>query len=183
MNQQEQTNIISADPFLQTFFLINNLYNQQIFQYMNSQVQCVPKVECREENTKILEDSNNDKKIQQHYYITSNQNQPLVRTSKGVINKGYTHRNDVDTSQRVNGHWSQQEHQMYLQFVNDHQDILKSKYDKKSKKIFKLMSQSIFTRTATQCRSHHQKFNPLQKSKRKEKNNLRPIPTVITQEN
>ncbi|CAD8074302.1 unnamed protein product [Paramecium primaurelia] len=70
---------------------------------------------------------------------------------------------------KLNGHWTQQEHELYLEFIKNHFDILKSQYDKKSKKIFKMMSQFILTRTATQCRSHHQKFNPLQQIKRKKK--------------
>ena len=47
------------------------------------------------------------------------------------------------------GHWSKEEHEQYLEFVNNHYDILKSKYDKKSKKIFKLMSKHIPSRTPT----------------------------------
>ncbi|CAD8125358.1 unnamed protein product [Paramecium sonneborni] len=67
------------------------------------------------------------------------------------------------------GHWSKEEHELYLEFIDTHYDILKSKYDKKSKKIFKMMSQYISSRNPTQCRSHHQKFNPLQQNKRKKK--------------
>ncbi|CAK87224.1 unnamed protein product (macronuclear) [Paramecium tetraurelia] len=86
---------------------------------------------------------------------------------------------EEDSQTRANGHWTQQEHLQYLEFVRNHESILKSKYDKKSKKIFKLMSQFIPTRTATQCRSHHQKFNPLNKGKKKLKQVFRQIPTVI----
>ncbi|CAK91715.1 unnamed protein product (macronuclear) [Paramecium tetraurelia] len=71
------------------------------------------------------------------------------------------------------GHWTKEEHGLYLEFVNNHFDILKSKYAKKSKRIFKLMSQFIPSRTPTQCRSHHQKFNPLQSSLKK--NNLKQM--------
>ncbi|CAD8192608.1 unnamed protein product [Paramecium octaurelia] len=181
MNFQEQSNIISGDYFLQTFFLINNLYNQQIFQYMNSLVDCAPKVEYKEENTKICGDQNTDRKIQKPYQVIKNQ--PVARKNLEILNKTHTRSDDEDSSSRVNGHWSKHEHQLYLQFVNDHEAILRSKYDKKSKKIFKLMSQCILTRTATQCRSHHQKFNPLQKGKRKARNLVRAIPCVISQEN
>lgn len=55
---------------------------------------------------------------------------------------------EEDSEPRVNGiiikyligHWTKNEHLMYLEFVRNHEPILKSKYDKKSKKIFKLMS-------------------------------------------
>ena len=65
--------------------------------------------------------------------------------------------NDEESQPRVNGtfkiiylgHWTKQEHLSYLDFVRNHESILRSKYDKKSKKIFKLMSQFIPTRTAT----------------------------------
>ncbi|CAK70278.1 unnamed protein product (macronuclear) [Paramecium tetraurelia] len=52
------------------------------------------------------------------------------------------------------GHWTQEEHQKYLKFLEDHAHI------KKNNKIFKPMSDVIGTRSPSQCRSHHQKFNP-----------------------
>ncbi|CAD8194374.1 unnamed protein product [Paramecium pentaurelia] len=183
MNFEEQMNLINGNPLLQTFFLNNLLYNPQIFQYMISQMQYIPRVDLREENTKTYDDQNSDRKIQKQEKLTQNSKQLLVGIDTELPHKGNSHSEEEESSSRVNGHWSKQEHQLYLQFVNDHEDILRSKYDKKSKKIFKLMSQCILTRTATQCRSHHQKFNPLQKSKRKGKGFVRPIPSVIIQEN
>ncbi|CAD8062772.1 unnamed protein product [Paramecium sonneborni] len=53
------------------------------------------------------------------------------------------------------GHWTPEEHQKYLRFLQDHTDI------KKNNKIFKSMSDVVGTRSPSQCRSHHQKFNPL----------------------
>ncbi|CAK91827.1 unnamed protein product (macronuclear) [Paramecium tetraurelia] len=176
-------NLINGNPLFQTLFLNNLLYNPQIFQYMISQMQYIPRVDLRGENTKTQEDQNSDRKIQKQEKLTQNSKQLLVGSETDQPPKGNTDSDDEESSSRVNGHWSKLEHQLYLQFVNDHEEILRSKYDKKSKKIFKLMSQCILTRTATQCRSHHQKFNPLQKSKRKGKSFVRPIPSVIIQEN
>ncbi|CAD8057473.1 unnamed protein product [Paramecium sonneborni] len=52
------------------------------------------------------------------------------------------------------GHWTKDEHEKYLQFLED------NSYMKKNNKIFKPMSEIIGTRSPSQCRSHHQKFNP-----------------------
>ncbi|CAD8197574.1 unnamed protein product [Paramecium octaurelia] len=79
---------------------------------------------------------------------------------------------EQDSQGRGNGHWTSQEHLQYLNFVKSYESLLKSKYEKKSKKIFKLMSEFIPTRTSTQCRSHHQKFNPLIKGKKKFKSSF-----------
>ncbi|KAM3143156.1 hypothetical protein pb186bvf_004742 [Paramecium bursaria] len=63
------------------------------------------------------------------------------------------------------GHWTPEEHQVYVQFLEDHLNI----GNRKNNKIFKLMSETIGTRSPSQCRqfliiidfrSHHQKFNP-----------------------
>ncbi|CAD8112510.1 unnamed protein product [Paramecium sonneborni] len=58
------------------------------------------------------------------------------------------------------GHWSESEHQTYIDFLNIHRSVMESQDQKKTSKIFKLMSETIGTRSPSQCRSHHQKFNP-----------------------
>ncbi|CAD8058873.1 unnamed protein product [Paramecium sonneborni] len=62
--------------------------------------------------------------------------------------------------QQSTGHWSEQEHKTYLNFLNVHRSVMESSDQKKTSKIFKLMSETIGTRSPSQCRSHHQKFNP-----------------------
>ncbi|CAD8150370.1 unnamed protein product [Paramecium pentaurelia] len=52
------------------------------------------------------------------------------------------------------GHWTKDEHEKYLKFLEDNTLM------KKNNKIFKPMSEIIGTRSPSQCRSHHQKFNP-----------------------
>ncbi|CAD8140646.1 unnamed protein product [Paramecium pentaurelia] len=52
------------------------------------------------------------------------------------------------------GHWTNEEHEKYLKFLEDNTLM------KKNNKIFKPMSEIIGTRSPSQCRSHHQKFNP-----------------------
>ncbi|CAD8117975.1 unnamed protein product [Paramecium sonneborni] len=183
MNFEELMNPLNGNLMLQRVLLFNMLYQQQQIQSMISQEHCVPRVDLREENTKTQDDSNCNGNIQQQDQLTKNIKQSLVGAYTDQPLRVNSHLEDDDSSSRVNGHWSKSEHQLYLKFVNEHEDILRSKYDKKSKKIFKMMSQYIITRTATQCRSHHQKFNPLQKSKRKGKSFVRPIPSVIIQEN
>ncbi|CAD8162934.1 unnamed protein product [Paramecium octaurelia] len=58
------------------------------------------------------------------------------------------------------GHWSTDEHSTYIQFLQQYENIMASSMMKKTSKIFKQMSELIGTRTPSQCRSHHQKFNP-----------------------
>ncbi|CAK82355.1 unnamed protein product (macronuclear) [Paramecium tetraurelia] len=59
-----------------------------------------------------------------------------------------------------NGHWTQKEHNLYLQFIETNKAIMMKSHQKKQEKIFKQMSLVIKTRSPSQCRSHHQKFNP-----------------------
>ncbi|CAD8082810.1 unnamed protein product [Paramecium primaurelia] len=58
------------------------------------------------------------------------------------------------------GHWSTFEHTTYVNFLSQYENIMNSSMMKKTSKIFKQMSELIGTRTPSQCRSHHQKFNP-----------------------
>ncbi|CAK82114.1 unnamed protein product (macronuclear) [Paramecium tetraurelia] len=64
-------------------------------------------------------------------------------------------KSDSLSPRKNNGHWTKEEHEKYLQFLEDHAHL------KKNNKIFKPMSEIIGTRSPSQCRSHHQKFNPL----------------------
>ncbi|CAD8050923.1 unnamed protein product [Paramecium primaurelia] len=67
------------------------------------------------------------------------------------------------------GHWDDNEHSIYLEFLQNSRGPNNSY--KKGYPLFKQMSEFIGTRSPSQCRSHHQKFNPysqlIQKSKRK----------------
>ncbi|CAK82235.1 unnamed protein product (macronuclear) [Paramecium tetraurelia] len=86
--------------------------------------------------------------------------------NSGPLNQEYleltiNHPKQQDISNSTNakqGHWSQEEHQQYVQF------LLRAKgsgdSQRKGQPLFKRMSQIIGTRTPSQCRSHHQKFNP-----------------------
>ncbi|CAD8138204.1 unnamed protein product [Paramecium octaurelia] len=61
---------------------------------------------------------------------------------------------DSPTHKKNVGHWTKEEHEKYLKFLEDNTQM------KKNNKIFKPMSEIIGTRSPSQCRSHHQKFNP-----------------------
>ncbi|CAD8058705.1 unnamed protein product [Paramecium sonneborni] len=86
--------------------------------------------------------------------------------NSGTLNQEYlelmiNHSKQQDISNNTNvkqGHWSQEEHQQYVQFLLR----VKGSGDtqRKGQPLFKRMSQIIGTRTPSQCRSHHQKFNP-----------------------
>ncbi|CAD8066600.1 unnamed protein product [Paramecium primaurelia] len=59
------------------------------------------------------------------------------------------------------GHWTPEEHQIYEEFLEKHHaTTMQNQQNRKNNKIFKLMSEIIGTRSPSQCRSHHQKFNP-----------------------
>ncbi|CAD8124230.1 unnamed protein product [Paramecium sonneborni] len=58
------------------------------------------------------------------------------------------------------GHWTNKEQRLYQQFIEDHKEIMSDSDQKKMQKIFKQMSDFIKSRSASQCRSHHQKFDP-----------------------
>ncbi|CAK80539.1 unnamed protein product (macronuclear) [Paramecium tetraurelia] len=60
------------------------------------------------------------------------------------------------------GHWTQKEHRLYLQFIETNKEIMMKSDMKKQEKIFKQMSIVIKSRSPSQCRSHHQKFNPFE---------------------
>jgi adenylate kinase family enzyme len=56
------------------------------------------------------------------------------------------------------GKWSSREQRLYIQFLQENSLEIETKLSRKANKIFKKMSQVIKTRTADQCRSHHQKI-------------------------
>ncbi|CAD8077783.1 unnamed protein product [Paramecium sonneborni] len=74
---------------------------------------------------------------------------PIKKTRRKNVRKTYN-----------NGHWTQKEHRLYLQFIETNKEIMMKSDMKKQEKIFKQMSLVIKTRSPSQCRSHHQKFNP-----------------------
>lgn len=57
----------------------------------------------------------------------------------------------------VTGIWRVEEAEQYLEFVRDHQELLTASNTRRMK-AFKVMAEVITTRTALQCRSHHQKM-------------------------
>ncbi|CAD8085677.1 unnamed protein product [Paramecium sonneborni] len=103
-------------------------------------------------------------------------NAALLNQFQGVENINYSQTKDLGDNkikrkhikkshnpQFNNGHWSAQEHQVYLTFLLQHREVMESSELKKTNKIFKLMSDIIKSRSPSQCRSHHQKFNPYSK--------------------
>ncbi|CAD8112135.1 unnamed protein product [Paramecium sonneborni] len=85
--------------------------------------------------------------------------QPIQPISTIPLRRKNKKRQILNPTQNT-GHWSQQEHQTYLDFLQQHKEIMESQDQKKSNKIFKQMSDIIGSRSPSQCRSHHQKFNP-----------------------
>ncbi|CAD8058100.1 unnamed protein product [Paramecium sonneborni] len=84
--------------------------------------------------------------------------------------------NSQEISQNNNirqGHWTTAEHQLYLDFLYQSQDLIESSQNSKGQRLFKKMSQVIGTRSPSQCRSHHQKFNPFNQQMIKRKKNIK----------
>ncbi|CAD8092977.1 unnamed protein product [Paramecium sonneborni] len=81
--------------------------------------------------------------------------------SKQILKSNKSNQTKKARKENINtGHWSAVEHTIYVNFLSQYENIMNSSMMKKTSKIFKQMSELIGTRTPSQCRSHHQKFNP-----------------------
>ncbi|CAD8118661.1 unnamed protein product [Paramecium sonneborni] len=178
MNPDLMYNLYSPGQYYNPFYY---LQQQQIIQnlMLQQQTTTIPLLQYKYEAPFILSNGITQQQIESPNITNNAQNNHTTEVNFGQEEKCLL--NDDESQSRVNGHWTKQEHLTYLEFVRNHESILKSKYDKKSKKIFKLMSQFIPTRTATQCRSHHQKFNPLAKGKKKNRSTNKQLSTVSHQ--
>lgn len=56
------------------------------------------------------------------------------------------------------GKWTREEQRAYIQFIRENMAEMETKLMRKSRKVFLNMSKLVRTRTADQCRSHHQKI-------------------------
>lgn len=56
------------------------------------------------------------------------------------------------------GKWTPSEQRLYIQFLKEHMEDMGNKVARKSNKVFLKMSKLVKTRSADQCRSHHQKI-------------------------
>ncbi|CAD8114940.1 unnamed protein product [Paramecium sonneborni] len=176
MNPDLMCNYYPPGQYYNPFYYVPQ---QQIIQYLLFQQQATTMTvpQYKYEAPFILNNGITQKQIESPNITKTPQNNHQTEVDFGQEEQCVL--NDDDSQSRINGHWTKQEHLLYLEFVKNHESILRSKYDKKSKKIFKLMSHFIPSRTATQCRSHHQKFNPLAKGKKKSRQMNKQIPTVI----
>lgn len=81
---------------------------------------------------------------------------PLIEL-RGPSRKGRKPQGEGAFSQR-SGHWDEEENRKYFLFLTVHHNNFERKNLRRSEKIFKVMSRYLGTRTADQCRSHHQKM-------------------------
>ncbi|CAD8174725.1 unnamed protein product [Paramecium pentaurelia] len=84
----------------------------------------------------------------------------IIQGDQDGLQKRKNKKRVITNPSQQTGHWSESEHQTYIDFLNMHRSVMESQDQKKTSKIFKLMSETIGTRSPSQCRSHHQKFNP-----------------------
>ncbi|KAM3131291.1 hypothetical protein pb186bvf_016609 [Paramecium bursaria] len=80
--------------------------------------------------------------------MPTSHNEELVGNIKKIIEK------------QSKGHWKLKEQRLYKKFIENNIELLTRPNIKKKSKFFNLMSEAIKTRSASQCRSHHQKFYP-----------------------
>ncbi|CAK61735.1 unnamed protein product (macronuclear) [Paramecium tetraurelia] len=107
-------------------------------------------------------------------------------SKKSQVTKKKISKEQPQDVKKNQGHWSTQEHLIYVEFLKQHQNTtMQNQQNRKNNKIFKLMSMTIGTRSPSQCRSHHQKFNPftLAGQKRNKKNKKRINAENITYAN
>lgn len=69
------------------------------------------------------------------------------------------------------GRWNYDEQLLYLEFTKDNAFALENKENRRSSKIFKQMAKVVISRSADQCRSHHQKMEKKHGS----------VPNILTQ--
>lgn len=73
--------------------------------------------------------------------------------------------------------WTKEESKLYEQFVQENRAIFNDPNSKRITKVFIFMSNFIKTKTASQCRSHHQKF--YKKIEQKSDSNIDQIQNVV----
>jgi hypothetical protein len=69
----------------------------------------------------------------------------------------FTFRRSTPDEEEGRGKWSATEQRHYVSFLENNLSEMKSRAARKSQKVFLQMSRLVRTRTAEQCRSHHQK--------------------------
>ncbi|CAD8154722.1 unnamed protein product [Paramecium octaurelia] len=124
------------------------------FQFLTLQQWSQQQVMSDVQSTIKVEDGLDEQRIESKSTIQSveqnqNQKKQIKKTRKKNSKKMYN-----------NGHWTKKEHRLYLQFIETNKEIMMKSDMKKQEKIFKQMSIVIKSRSPSQCRSHHQKFNP-----------------------
>lgn len=65
--------------------------------------------------------------------------------------------NEIEERKFATGHWTPRETELYVKYLVRYLGRTNSSKLRKSRKIFKTMSESVGTRSPNQCRSHHQK--------------------------
>lgn len=89
--------------------------------------------------------------------VSSDSSSHPRKDQRASTKKARKHHGESHSSQR-SGHWDEIENRKYFVFLQDHHTNFERKNLRRSEKIFKVMSRYLGTRTADQCRSHHQKM-------------------------
>ncbi|CAD8166646.1 unnamed protein product [Paramecium pentaurelia] len=79
-------------------------------------------------------------------------NQEGIQDDQNDQQKRKNRKRVISNPNQQTGHWNEQEHQTYIDFLNMHRSVMESQDQKKASKIFKLMSETIGTRSPSQCR-------------------------------
>jgi hypothetical protein len=85
-----------------------------------------------------------DKEIKFTHRLSLNQKK-VIRRARELVGKN-------------KGRWSLEEHKKYYDFIKTNRNLLLKNDRRRFNKVFMVMSNYVKTRTADQCRTHHQKL-------------------------
>ncbi|KAM3131289.1 hypothetical protein pb186bvf_016607 [Paramecium bursaria] len=133
------------NPF-QNHFQYQYVNPYQLYYYQQNDQEAI------EKNPKI------ENQIKEEYQ----QSQPQQKQQEDVVTNRYIQKKRTKRKYKKfynQGVWTQKEHKLYLAFIKDNIDIILQPDLKRHYQVFKQISRMVRSRTAAQCRSHHQKFD------------------------
>jgi len=82
----------------------------------------------------------------------------IAHFSQPIFKKPLNPQSIVIDSAEGKGKWTVSEQKCYIKFIQANMEEMRCRIKRKSEKVFLQMSKLVKTRSADQCRSHHQKI-------------------------
>ncbi|CAD8179740.1 unnamed protein product [Paramecium octaurelia] len=139
------------------FQRINNCFQQPQIHYQQN---IIKKTQIIEKCSETLHGSLQNEQIDTPSIVDNHQSLLSKKPETIIILNKKKKKKSKKSKNFKKGHWTNKEHRLYQQFIENNQEIMSDSDQKKMKQIFKKMSDLIKSRSASQCRSHHQKFDP-----------------------